>query len=174
MNVGQVHDGRRAGDGRAVHVLQVQAGGQAVLCYKVAPHLDKVSLHRIITYYVSTKQKAKITLINANLHISRFLQGSYPNSDVERLQTQCFKSVWVATALHQVRKGKRKILIKKPLWSRSYFPTTGFDIPAQLWSPDGSTQHSPRGGRCPNATINTILHLNFHPGGSLDSWSPPL
>ena len=99
------------------------------------------------TYYVSTKQKAKITLINANLHISRFLQGSYPNSDVERLQTQCFKSVWVATALHQVRKGKRKILIKKPLWSRSYFPTTGFDIPAQLWSPDGSTQHSPRGGR---------------------------
>jgi len=32
---------------------------------------------------------------------TRFLQGSYPNSDVERLQTQCFKSVWVATALHQ-------------------------------------------------------------------------
>ena len=52
VNVGQVHDGRRAGDGRAVHVLQVQAGGQAVLCYKVAPHLDKVSLHRIITYRV--------------------------------------------------------------------------------------------------------------------------
>lgn len=32
---------------------------------------------------------------------ARFLQGSYPKSDVERLQTQCFKSVWVATALHQ-------------------------------------------------------------------------
>ena len=127
----------------------------------MAPHLDKVSLHRIITYYVSTKQKAKITLINANLHISRFLQGSYPNSDVERLQTQCFKSVWVATALHQVRNGKRKNLIKKPLWSRSYFPTTGFDIPAQLWSPDGSTQHSPRGGRCSkcNDKHNSSLEL---------------
>jgi len=32
---------------------------------------------------------------------TRFLQGSYPNSDVERLETQCFKSVWVAAALHQ-------------------------------------------------------------------------
>merc|ERR1712200_283667 len=32
---------------------------------------------------------------------TRFLQGSYPNSDVERLQTQCFKSVWVAAALDQ-------------------------------------------------------------------------
>ena len=44
------------------------------------------------------------------LHISRFLQGSYPNSDVERLQTQCFKSVWVATALHQVRKMQREMI----------------------------------------------------------------
>jgi len=32
---------------------------------------------------------------------AKFLQGSFPNSDVERLQTQCFKSVWVSTALHQ-------------------------------------------------------------------------
>jgi len=32
---------------------------------------------------------------------TRFLQGSYPKSDVERLLTQCFKSVWVSTALHQ-------------------------------------------------------------------------
>jgi len=32
---------------------------------------------------------------------ARFLQGSYPNSDVERLHTQCFKSVWLSTALHQ-------------------------------------------------------------------------
>jgi len=31
---------------------------------------------------------------------ARFLQGAYPKSDVERLRTQCFKSVWVSTALH--------------------------------------------------------------------------
>jgi len=32
---------------------------------------------------------------------TKFLQGSYPNSDKERLYTQCFKSVWVTVALHQ-------------------------------------------------------------------------
>ena len=44
----------------------------------------------------------------------RFLQGSYPNSDVERLQTQCFKSVWVATALHQVRRSES---VRSDYWS---------------------------------------------------------
>merc|ERR1712107_696180 len=32
---------------------------------------------------------------------AKYLQGSYPNSDVERLVTQCFKSVWVTVALHE-------------------------------------------------------------------------
>jgi len=31
----------------------------------------------------------------------KFLQGSYPNSDAERLETQCFKSVWLTVALHE-------------------------------------------------------------------------
>ena len=72
--------------------------------------------------------ESKITLVKT-LHISRFLQGSYPNSDVERLQTQCFKSVWVATALHQVRKGKRKILIKKPCGADHTFQPQGLTFP---------------------------------------------
>ena len=39
----------------------------------------------------------------AKWHINwaRFLQGNFPNSDTERLQTQCFKSVWVTVALHE-------------------------------------------------------------------------
>lgn len=32
---------------------------------------------------------------------ARFLQGLYQNSDTERLQTQCFKSVWLTVALHE-------------------------------------------------------------------------
>jgi len=32
---------------------------------------------------------------------ARFKQGVYPNSDMERVRTQCFKSAWVAVALHQ-------------------------------------------------------------------------
>merc|ERR1712107_891523 len=32
---------------------------------------------------------------------ARFKQGVYPNSDAERLETQCFKSAWVAVALHE-------------------------------------------------------------------------
>jgi len=32
---------------------------------------------------------------------ARFLQGVYPNSDSDRLNTQCFKSAWVSTVLHQ-------------------------------------------------------------------------
>ena len=46
-NVAQVHDGRRVGYGRAVHVLQVQASRQTVLCHKVASHMDKVSFRKI-------------------------------------------------------------------------------------------------------------------------------
>ena len=108
---GQVHDGRRSRDGRPVHVLQVQASCQAVLCDKVAPHMDKV-----ICLVSCPFTKRKLSLLAADcdhLPVSlitditlRFLQGSYPNSDVERLQTQCFKSVWVATALHQVRRSE--------------------------------------------------------------------
>lgn len=33
--------------------------------------------------------------------LARFKQGAYPNSDLERLETQCFKSAWVSVALHQ-------------------------------------------------------------------------
>jgi len=33
--------------------------------------------------------------------LARLKQGAYPNSDLERLQTQCFKSAWVSVALHQ-------------------------------------------------------------------------
>ena len=112
---GQVHDGRRSWDGRPVHVLQVQASRQTVLCDKVAPHMDKVIC------LMSMYQKKVITSDCDYLPVSlitdiplRFLQGSYPNSDVERLQTQCFKSVWVATALHQVRRSES---VRSDYWS---------------------------------------------------------
>ena len=43
-------------------------------------------------------------------HISwnKYLQGAYPKSDVERLETQCFKSVWLTVALHQVKSDNKK------------------------------------------------------------------
>ena len=34
-----------------------------------------------------------------HLSWAKYLQGSFPNSDVERLSTQCFKSVWLTVAL---------------------------------------------------------------------------
>merc|ERR1711915_1024272 len=36
-----------------------------------------------------------------HLSWNKYLQGSFPNSDTERLETQCFKSVWVTVALHE-------------------------------------------------------------------------
>ena len=99
--------------------------------------------------------------MSKNCHIFRFLQGSYPNSDVERLQTQCFKSVWVATALHQV--GEKTYDGK---WCN---PTTGFDLPSQLWSSHCSTQHSPRRGRLAKK-YNIWAHWFIQSGGSLDAW----
>ena len=111
------------------------------------------------TWTRSTQQRA--WKMSKNCHIFRFLQGSYPNSDVERLQTQCFKSVWVATALHQV--GEKTYDGK---WCN---PTTGFDLPSQLWSSHCSTQHSPRRGRLAKK-YNIWAHWFIQSGGSLDAW----
>ena len=48
------------------------------------------------------RQAAK-NFCSSRWHLSwaKYLQGSYPNSDTERLETQCFKSVWVTVALHE-------------------------------------------------------------------------
>ena len=100
------------------------------------------------TWTRSTQQRA--WKMSINCHIFRFLQGSYPNSDVERLQTQCFKSVWVATALHQV--GEKTHDGK---WCN---PTTGFDLPSQLWSSHCSTQHSPRRGRLAKQHMSSLVY----------------
>ncbi len=40
------------------------------------------------------------------------LQGIYQNSDSERLQTQCFKSVWLTVALHEGEKRANYFFIK--------------------------------------------------------------
>ena len=48
-------------------------------------------------------QEASKEFCSTRWHLSwaKYLQGSFPNSDVERLVTQCFKSVWVTAALHE-------------------------------------------------------------------------
>jgi len=54
-------------------------------------------------YMFNKYRKASQDFCSARWHLSwaKFMQGSFPNSDKERLETQCFKSVWVTVALHQ-------------------------------------------------------------------------
>ena len=48
-------------------------------------------------------KKAAKEFCSARWHLTwaKYLQGGYPSSDLERLNTQCFKSVWVTVALHE-------------------------------------------------------------------------
>jgi len=54
-------------------------------------------------YMFKKFKEASKEFCSTRWHLSwaKYLQGSFPNSDVERLTTQCFKSVWVTAALHQ-------------------------------------------------------------------------
>ena len=54
-------------------------------------------------YMFNKFQKASQDFCSSRWHLSwnKYLQGSYPNSDKERLETQCFKSVWLTVALHE-------------------------------------------------------------------------
>jgi len=54
-------------------------------------------------YMFNKYRKASKDFCSSRWHLSwaKFMQGSYPNSDTERLETQCFKSVWVTVALHE-------------------------------------------------------------------------
>ncbi len=36
-----------------------------------------------------------------NIIFEKYTNGAFPTADVDRLKTQCFKSAWVAVALHQ-------------------------------------------------------------------------
>jgi len=54
-------------------------------------------------YMFNKYRQASTDFCSAEWHLSwaKYMQGSFPNSDVERLETQCFKSVWVTVALHE-------------------------------------------------------------------------
>jgi len=54
-------------------------------------------------YMFSKFKQASREFCSGRWHISwnKYLTGAYPKSDVERLETQCFKSVWLTVALHQ-------------------------------------------------------------------------
>ena len=80
----------------------------------------------------------------------RFLQGSYPNSDVERLQTQCFKSVWVATALHQVRRSESV--------RSDYWPDHSSDYWSESYSQPVSESSKPRAWRSHSTTATWRQH----------------
>jgi len=54
-------------------------------------------------YKFDNYQKASKEFCSTKWHLSwtKYLQGQYPKSDTERLQTQCFKSAWLTVALHE-------------------------------------------------------------------------
>jgi len=54
-------------------------------------------------YMFRKYKEASKEFCSTKWHISwtKYLQGSYPDSDSERLSTQCFKSVWLTVALHE-------------------------------------------------------------------------
>ena len=54
-------------------------------------------------YMRDSFKKAAKDFCSARWHLSwgKYLQGGYPSSDMERLTTQCFKSVWLTVALHE-------------------------------------------------------------------------
>jgi len=54
-------------------------------------------------YMFNKYKQAGKDFCSTRWHLSwaKYMQGNYPKSDVERLQTQCFKSVWLTVALHE-------------------------------------------------------------------------
>merc|ERR1712130_356647 len=54
-------------------------------------------------YMFSKFKQASREFCSGRWHLSwnKYLSGAFPKSDVERLETQCFKSVWLTVALHQ-------------------------------------------------------------------------
>jgi len=54
-------------------------------------------------YMFNKFKQASKDFCSSRWHLTwaKYLHGNYPHSDTERLQTQCFKSVWVTVGLHE-------------------------------------------------------------------------